>query len=84
MENIYLKANTKQEIKMYEKMFRTLFDKYKNDIEIHNTKSEIYKKFLKDMTEEYISSTTIARKVIDFIAGMTDDYMKKCYNNCSN
>ncbi len=80
-EHIYKKANTKEDIKRYETMFRTLFLKYKTDIMTNNKKSEIYSKFLKDMSEDYNKTTTANRKVIDFIAGMTDAYMKKCYQN---
>ncbi len=78
-EHIYKKANTKEDIQKYETMFRTLFLKYKTDILTNNQKSEIIEKFLSEMTEEYLKTTTINRKIIDFIAGMTDDYMKKCY-----
>lgn len=78
-KNIYLKANTKEDLKSYEIMFRTLFEQYKKDIENNNKKSIIYKNFLSDMNNEYLNNTPPSRKVIDFIAGMTDDYMKKCY-----
>lgn len=78
-EHIYAKANSKKQIKEYERMFRTLFITYKQDIENENKRSVIYTKFLKDMSEEYLKETSTARIVIDFIAGMTDDYMKKCY-----
>ena len=33
------------------------------------------------MNEEYLKNTSDARKVIDFIAGMTDDYFINCYKN---
>lgn len=79
MEHIYLKANTKKQIKEYEDMFRTLFTTYKQDVEKNNKRSVIYTKFLRDMCEEYLKETTPSRKVIDFIAGMTDDYMRNCY-----
>lgn len=78
-ENIYKKANTKEEIKLFEKMFNTLFDKYLKDIENQNENSAIYQVFLNSMNEEYLNNTTNARMVIDFLAGMTDDYMKNCY-----
>lgn len=80
-EHIYKKANTKKQIQEYENMFRTLFRNYKKDIETKNKKSVIYTKFLNDMCEEYLNNTSTSRMVIDFIAGMTDDYMKNCYNN---
>lgn len=78
-KNIYLKANTEEQIYEYETMFRTLFQQYKKDIESENKKSEIYTKFLLEMCDEYLENTTVNRKVIDFLAGMTDDYMYKCY-----
>lgn len=78
-EHIYQKANSENEILFYEEMFRTLFDKYKIDVENYNTESTIYKIYLNNMSETYIKETSVTRKVIDFIAGMTDDYMRKCY-----
>ena len=79
LKNIYLKANTQEEINLYEKMFRTLFQKYKKDIEEGEDTSEIYQVFLNKMPANYQKETTTARKVIDFLAGMTDDYMKSCF-----
>lgn len=79
MEHIYLKANTKKQINEYEKMFRTLFTAFKKDVEKNNKRSVIYTKFLKDMNSSYLENTSVNRKVIDFLAGMTDDYMRKCY-----
>lgn len=78
-EKIYSKANTKEDIAFYEKMFRSLFEQYKNDIEKDNQESSIFKTFLNSMSEEYLQNTSTSRKVIDFLAGMTDDYMKKSY-----
>ena len=73
-DNIYSKANTKEQIEEYEKEFRTLYIKLLNDIKTNNTNSRIFKIFLNDMCEEYLNNTTNERKVIDYIAGMTDDY----------
>ena len=78
-KNIYSKANTKEDLELYEKMFRTLFLKYKKDVETENKHSEIYLVFLNTMNEDYLVRTSTNRKVIDFLAGMTDDYMQKCY-----
>lgn len=80
-ENIYQKANTKEEVKLFEDMFNTLFETYLNDIKNNNYNSAIYQVFLKDMNQEYLANTSSARKVIDFLAGMTDDYMKNCFLN---
>lgn len=80
-KNIYAKANTKEEIEQFELMFNTLFDNYLNDVKTNNENSPINKVFLNDMNKEYLKNTSDARKVIDFIAGMTDDYFINCYKN---
>ncbi len=77
--NIYLKANTKDQMKQYETMFKTLFEQYESDIKEERKESEIYIHFLNDMCRDYLENTSVCRKVIDFIAGMTDDYMKSCF-----
>lgn len=83
-ENIYAKANTQEEIKSFEVMFNTLFDKYLEDIKNKNVDSNIYTAFLNDMNDNYLKETSNERKAIDFIAGMTDDYFIKCYKNTLN
>ena len=35
------------------------------------------------MDQEYLDNTSDERKVIDYIAGMTDDYILKEYNSLS-
>ncbi len=79
-ENIYSKANSASDISHYEEMFRILFNKYLNDVKTKNTDSVIFKVFLNDMDESYLKNTD-ERKVIDFIAGMTDDYFLLQYNS---
>lgn len=79
-ENIYKKANTKEELANFEKMFRTLFKKYVEDLETENKNSDIYQAFLNNMDNSYLNNNTINRIVIDYIAGMTDDYFIKRYN----
>ncbi len=83
-ENIYYKANTPITLEKYETMFRKLFTKYLDDIKKKNTDSEIYQVFLGDMSDSYLINTSDEWKVIDFIAGMTDDYFNKLYNKCIN
>lgn len=78
-DNIYYKANSKEDIRYIETMYRSLFVKYKKDVEEKNFESTIYQIYLNDMTKEYLNNTSSNRQVIDFIAGMTDDFMKKCY-----
>lgn len=72
-EHIYSKANTKEDIDNYTKMFNELFDKLLYQVE-NNIDSNINKVFLKNMSKDYMNNTSNKRKVIDYIAGMTDDY----------
>ena len=48
-ENIYSKANTKEELTEYENMFESLFNHLLKDIKDNNTDSNIYKIFIKNM-----------------------------------
>ena len=54
--------------------FYQLFNYFLKQIKEKNMKSIIFKDFLKDMDESYLNNTSDERKVIDFIAGMTDEY----------
>lgn len=78
-ENIYKKSCTVEDLNNYETMFRSVFKQFLNDILEKNENSIINKNFLSEMNEEYLNNTSNERKVIDFIAGMTDDYLKLCY-----
>lgn len=78
-QNIYVKANSKEDINRYEEMFNILFQTYIEDLENNNSKSSIYYNFIDNMSEEYLLNTTYPRMVIDYIAGMTDDYFIKEY-----
>lgn len=79
-ENIYAKANTKEQIEFYEKQFRFLFNKYLDELNNNKVEEKIYKVFLNNMDKSYLDNTSNARKVIDYIAGMTDDYFNSEYN----
>ena len=76
---IYYKATTKEQINSYSKMFSELFDFYVKTIE-NNIKCDIFYNYLDNMSEEYLKNNKINRKVIDYIAGMTDNYFIKQYN----
>ena len=77
-EHIYLKANNKEQIQYYETMFHTVFDYYFYNLETEK-ESDIYTIFLNQMSQNYRDNTTKARKVIDYIAGMTDDFLIRQY-----
>lgn len=81
-ENIYYKVITEEQKKHYKKMFETVFNKNLEYLKNNQTETNIYKIYLKNMTEEYKKNTTKERIVIDYIAGMTDDYFTKEYQKC--
>ncbi|MDO4376407.1 MAG: HD domain-containing protein [bacterium] len=82
-ENIYSKANTKEELAEYENMFESLFNHLLKDVKNNNTDSNIYKIFIKNKNEKYRQNTP-ERIVIDYIAGMTDDFFLKEYKKYEN
>ena len=82
-EKIYSKANTKEELAEYENMFESLFNHLLKDVKDTNTNSNIYKIFIKNKNEKYKQNTP-ERIVIDYIAGMTDDFFLKEYKKYEN
>ena len=83
-KHIYNKANSKEQISIYTNMFESLFNLYLNQIKENKYNEDIYSLFLNNMCEEYNKENTDARKVIDFIAGMTDDFFKYEYEKYFN
>ncbi len=73
-KNIYAFAYTSKEHIKIKKMFNKLFDYYLNSLKNKNLNSSIFKIYLKNMNKKYIQDTKLERIVIDYIAGMTDDY----------
>ena len=72
--HIYKISNTYQSIEYYKEGMNKIYDKYLEDLNRHNTESKIYTVFLDKREKEYIESTENKRIIIDFIAGMTDDF----------
>ena len=79
-EHIYSKANSAEQVAYYEKVFRTVFDHCLEDVKNNNTESRMHKIFLNEMSDDYKKNTSDVRKVIDYIAGMTDDYIVSEYH----
>ena len=75
-DNIYKFSLTDEEKSYYKDGMNRIYSRYLNDIETNNTSSIIYR-FLNDKCEDYLNNTDNKRKVIDFIAGMTDDLFLK-------
>ena len=78
-KEIYLKANTEEQLKKYYEMFEVVFEGCLNALEEKDKTKRIYQVFLNDMDEPYLKNTTDTRKVIDYIAGMTDDFLESEY-----
>ena len=72
-ENIYIKSLSKKELEYYRAGMNKIFDRYLNDLLDNNHNSIIFTLFLDSQSSDYINSTCDKRKVIDFIAGMTDE-----------
>lgn len=83
-ENIYKKANTKEQTEIYEIMFNTLFNVYYTQLTTLDKECNIYKNYLTNMDKNYQKNNTIYRIIIDYIAGMTDDYFLKQYTIYKN
>ncbi len=82
-EHIYSKANTPEQLSFYREGMNLLYDKYLNDLQNQNKDSDIYRIFLNQMDSDYLSHTTSQRIVIDYLAGMTDEYFVNAIKNIS-
>lgn len=76
-EHIYSKSMTTKDIQYYRVGMQRLYDEYFKDIQSQNKASVIYRVFLNQQNRKYLTSTDDKRKVIDFIAGMTDDMFER-------
>lgn len=73
-ENIYSKSNTFKEMEYYRIGMNRLFDYYLDAIENNKYDNLIFTMFLNNQNKKYLENTNSKRNVIDFIAGMTDDF----------
>ena len=82
-KKIYDNANTSSDLAYYKESIEKLYYYLLDDLNKNKKNSKIYKTFLIDMDENYINNTDNKRIVIDFIAGMTDDYfINQLYDIC--
>lgn len=72
-ENIYKYSLTIEEKEYFKTGMNKLYTNYLDAIKTNKTNSIIYTIFLNNQSKEYNENTSDKRKVIDFIAGMTDD-----------
>lgn len=73
-KNIYRKANSKERLEFYRSSMEKLYKKCLDDLNQNNLDSDIYQVYLKNANPEYIKNTNNKRIVLDYIAGMTDEY----------
>lgn len=72
-ENIYNYSLTKEQKEYYKNGMNNIYNEYLNAIRNNQKDNIIFKIFLDNQSQDYLESTKDERKVIDFIAGMTDD-----------
>lgn len=74
---IYNNANSKEDLTFYKEGFNKLYYYLLDDLNNNKENSKIYGMFLNNMNKNYINDTDNKKIVIDFIAGMTDDFFIK-------
>lgn len=79
MQNIYLKANTKENIERYETIFNKLFKVYLTALNLNKKSNNIFKVYLCNMNDEYIKNNKKEQIVIDYMSGMTDRFIENEY-----
>lgn len=82
-EHIYKYSLTAEEKEYYREGMNKIFYEYLEDVLNNNKESIIFKIFLDNQVKSYNDNTSAQRKVIDFIAGMTDElFMKEVEKIC--
>ena len=82
-KNIYNYANSKEDLDYYRDSINKLFYSILEDLNTNKESSNIYKTFIKDLPKSYYEKTDNKQIVIDYIAGMTDDYFVEQLNSIS-
>lgn len=80
-ENIYDKIYTNKELDEIKHKFEYLFDNLLISLKEKDLNSKIYSKFYLPMNNDYKNNTSNERVVIDYIAGMTDEYFLNEYKH---
>ena len=77
--HIYDKSLSEEQKEEVREMFKTVFDTNLENLKKERKTAKIYTDFLNYKNENYQKNTSQERKVIDYIAGMTDDYFINRY-----
>jgi dGTPase len=82
--HIYNNKKLTSEREKVRQMYATLFATYLNDMEKELKDSKIFTDFIDTswISQNYLASATLPELVRDFIAGMTDRYFAKRYEEC--
>ena len=75
-ENIYSKSMSEVDANYYRENIKKLYKHYLDVLENNDTNSSIYTVFLSKQNDKYNKNTSNKRKVLDYIAGMTDEFLK--------
>lgn len=78
-DKIYKHANSQNQLAYYRIMFQHLFFVYQRHLKAKAETESIFVDYLNQMSESYLSTTSDTRKIIDYIAGMTDAYFMSQY-----
>jgi dGTPase len=74
LNRIYLNPKIKPDADKIRHLVKVLFERYLKDLNNGNQDSIIFTEYLHDMSTAYKDNTAPAEIVTDFIAGMTDEY----------
>jgi dGTPase len=80
-ESIYHNPFKMKENEKIKNMFRLLFDTYLKQLNQKDENSIIYGEHLKKMSNSYKENNNNARIVVDYIAGMTDNFFNSQFND---
>jgi dGTPase len=82
--HIYNNKKLTSEREKVRQMYATLFATYLNDLEEELQETKIFTDFINTswISQNYLASATLPELVRDFIAGMTDRYFAKRYEEC--
>ena len=78
-ENIYYQAIKEEDRLRYTKTIETLYGVYSRALDLEDKENDIYKEYLNQMSEDYIKNNSDSQKIIDYISGMTDNYLQRQY-----
>ncbi len=74
-QHIYIHPKLKIESSRIKYSYRLLFEYLLSNLKEQNEQSYLWKNFLHKRSENYLSHTNAVQMVIDYVAGMTDNFL---------